>query len=83
MKDARGYLDEKGNVVWNVQSNERAHNIFDVNSACQECKYLPICMGPCPATREKNKGKIECNISDRDTIFSNQIIKYCMISKPL
>jgi len=43
-----GYLNEKGEIIW---KEDKLHNIdakpyFD-NVKCLECKYLPLCGGPC------------------------------------
>ncbi len=84
LEKARGFLDENGNVVWKKEPMERIKNIFESPSDCQDCKYLPICMGPCPAARESYTvdAIIKCNILDRDNFFKNQIMEYCVVSNP-
>ena len=47
-ENSYGYLNEKGEIVW---ADEKLHNIdskpyFD-NKKCMECKFLPLCGGPC------------------------------------
>lgn len=43
-----GYLNEKGEVIWDDEKllNIDSKPYFD-NKKCLECKYLPICGGPC------------------------------------
>ena len=43
-----GYLNEKGEIIWDDKKlfNIDSKPYFD-NDLCLECKYLPLCGGPC------------------------------------
>lgn len=80
--EARGYINDDGVIVWNKKPSEKSNNIFETKSDCIKCKYLPICMGPCPAAREnvENDGFIRCNVKDRDNFFKRHVVQFCRIS---
>lgn len=73
----RGYLDETGNIVWKQIPTECNTNVFDVKGDCTICKFLPICMGPCPESRRKFDGILRCQMEDKQLHFQNAIKRYC------
>lgn len=80
IEEARGFIDDNGKIVWNSGQLNRKYNIFESNSECRNCKYLPICMGPCPAAREMDLvDEIKCNVTDKDNYFKSKILQYCSL----
>lgn len=81
IKKARGYLSNNGDVVWNSTPQELLLTVFSNNSECRLCKYLPLCMGPCPAKREglSKDDALRCNVKNRDEFFNKTVIDYCLI----
>ena len=73
---ARGYLNDEGDIVWQKVPTERENTIFSLKSDCQTCKYLPICMGPCPALREGVLTSIKCMIKNPDEYFRKEIEQF-------
>lgn len=53
-KEAKGKLNDNGDIIWKTTHEYYNNNIFTKKNKCQKCKYLPICMGPCPLCRERN-----------------------------
>lgn len=66
------YLDEFGNIC-NLRD---VNDIFSCikNSKCRDCKYLPICMGPCLKSRNE---KTKCVLKIVDSTFEESIMNYC------
>ena len=81
IKKARGYLSDNGDVVWKSTPHEHLITVFSNNSECRSCKYLPLCMGPCPAKKEElsKDDELRCNVKNRDEFFSRAVIDYCRI----
>jgi len=79
---ARGFLSDEGDIIWNETLLDKNINIFDSESECKTCRFLPICMGPCPASRESyiNDSCIKCNIQNKEQAFKNDIIDYCQLT---
>lgn len=69
--DSPGRLTENGSIEWiEDMSKYYEPHIFDSKQKeCCDCKYLPICWGPCVAKREdmlRNTGFIKCHYTSRD-----------------
>jgi uncharacterized protein len=82
-KDSLGYLDENGIIQWHIKNFENIYykSLFN-NSECLKCKYLPICMGPCPKKYEINKFRTPnfyCN-RQKTGLFKieDSILNYCI-----
>jgi len=77
-----GYIAENGSIKWKMNNFEERYysqNLFE-NRTCRKCKYLPICMGPCPRSFEDNgfkKPKFRCHSRMNDTKFEDSIITFC------
>jgi uncharacterized protein len=58
-ENARGKLNSSGEIIWNAPLSYYEENIFTQKEKypCSKCKYLPLCMGPCPSRRDKGFGK--------------------------
>lgn len=83
--DSLGYLDDDGIIQWHIKDFERIYHkpLFD-NEHCLQCKYLPICMGPCTRRYEENKLKIPKFVCVRDKVnglkFEDSLMYYCINS---
>ncbi|MDR1116597.1 MAG: radical SAM protein [Tannerella sp.] len=81
-KDSLGHLDENGIIQWHVKDFETVYYkpLFE-NEKCLQCKYLPICMGPCPKRLENNGLKTPDFICHRGKIngfeFEDSMLNYC------
>lgn len=80
LSNARGYLNDEGRIVWRKIPTERKNTIFSIESDCRTCKYLPICMGPCPALREGNVAYIKCMINNPEEYFRNEIMQFVSLN---
>lgn len=82
MEDANGVLTDTGEIIWTLPNAFESHLALSNNSECVNCKYLPFCMGPCPAKRTDmlaSSGKITCQYpeSDKERIVRDFILRYC------
>lgn len=79
-ENARGKLNENGSIIWKTFPSYYKENIFTqkYKYACSTCKYLPLCMGPCPSRRDKGFGKhmVTCNFNDPKKTHEEFIIQY-------
>lgn len=60
---------ENGNVEWVSDISSHKTILEYEYCECKDCKYLPLCWGPCTAKREtmlKEQGKIVCQFDDKD-----------------
>jgi uncharacterized protein len=79
---AKGRLSDDGSLEWTKDFLEnKIDTPFFENQMCLSCKYLPICMGPCP----QNNGMIKidlthlkCHKSQVDTLHNDDILRYCI-----
>lgn len=57
---AEGRLEDNGSILWNEEKlNKRlAIHTFD-NPQCRECKFLPLCWGPCNQKQLENGSEKE------------------------
>lgn len=56
---ADGEIQSDGSILWKEEQVQKRINIntFD-NSMCRQCKFLPLCWGPC------NQKQLESNVDD-------------------
>lgn len=80
LQNTRGRFNDKGDIIWKEVPKERINNIFTIESECISCKYLPICMGPCPASREGKIRKIKCLFKNPKEYFKNEIKQYVILT---
>ena len=82
ISETRGFITESGDIMWEPEPTETKTNIFNYSSECVDCRYLPLCMGPCPANRASMPhDKICCYYEDRDQIFLNDIKNFVIITR--
>jgi uncharacterized protein len=85
-KDSLGYLDENGIIQWYIKDFEDIYYkpLFD-NKECLQCKYLPVCMGPCTKRFEKNRLKTPDFYCSQGIIngfkFEDSMLNYCKESQ--
>lgn len=76
----RGNIGENGEIVWDKEISFVNNTIFtDNHTECIQCRYLPICYGPCPRERDKvDEGKpLKCRYQDAEKLWNHYIIHYC------
>lgn len=73
-----GMLMEDGTVKWDKEIEDYHPRLFvSGQKECMECKYLPICFGPCAPKRadKLSKGEdIKCIFEDKDKEMAETII---------
>lgn len=71
-------LDENGNAdLGDYEGRLRLRILDGTQSECDQCRFLPICWGPCVAKREdmlKNHGKILCQVADPEADLTANIL---------
>ncbi len=79
MSAARGYLGDSGEIVWNTDYPYQTQSILDDAVSCSQCKYLPICWGPCPKMRDEmimKTGTVQCAFDDKEKKINKYIDSY-------
>ena len=80
INNLRGFLDNKGNIVWREKPIFHSYDLFDDNCICGNCVYYPLCYCGCPVAREEEKivdNKIICGHYGDYSIFKLRIQDYC------
>ena len=76
-----GVLEADGTIHYPDYYNYSDANIvLDAGSDCRECKYLPMCWGPCSMKRPKFIGedkKVRCNLIDKEAEMQYSIVSLC------
>lgn len=75
-----GRLMPDGTVAWPTKIN-CGKPAFETESApCLQCRYHPICGGPCPAKRQRmleHSGRITCQLQNPEKEMSENIRRIC------
>lgn len=71
-RDAKGILGEDGSIVWNDDFDTKCSQATFEVEECLKCKFLPVCMGPCP--RNYLSGRTQCKYDYGDTSISHDIL---------
>lgn len=64
-----GMLKENGDIEWISDISAHRSILEYENCECKDCRFLPICWGPCTAKREdmlNKNGKIVCQFADKE-----------------
>ena len=63
-----GQLQPDGTIQWDEEKLKRRMDIVTYdNDMCRECKFLPLCWGPCCQKQmESNGGNLECYCQKRN-----------------
>lgn len=80
LNETRGELSNDGHIIWFKSQPEYQNTIFSTNNICLKCKYLPLCMGPCPVKRKlflESGEPYKCIITNKRLYFSNIITGFC------
>jgi uncharacterized protein len=72
-KNKEGYLDEKGNIIWNSRHQFRIDNRYS-NELCVKCSILPICGGGCSQMPLDYKGEAYCINKCDDKMKQDKVI---------
>ena len=77
-----GILMDDGTVAWDRDMSEiyRPHIFEDIQKDCRECRYLPVCWGPCVVKRERmlsTRGNIGCIYDNPDKEVKELITNGC------
>ena len=79
-ENTRGKLNSNGEIVWNSPLHHYEKNIFTENKKypCTKCKYLPLCMGPCPARRDKGypNNVFKCKFNNPKKTFEEVVRRH-------
>ena len=79
-KKSRGKLNEDGSITWKSYPSYYKNSIFAKKEEypCYKCKYLPLCMGPCPSIRDKGfeKNMSKCNFKNPKKTHNEAIVHY-------
>lgn len=73
---ANGFINDNGDVEWNLESESVISFLEKATSECHDCKYLPLCWGPCIAKRNKahnDNRHVVCQYTDKDSEMANLI----------
>lgn len=77
-KASVGYLNEKGEPVWNENYYKYTRQpIFD-NPKCRECKYVPVCLGTCSQKFVENGTDAimaECNPEEWEESMQEELLQ--------
>lgn len=72
-----GHINEYGDIVWKDKKLKKIDEIANFeNPVCLDCKFLPLCGGPCFAKRlqMEQAGKYFCPMTKMDTDIDQFII---------
>jgi uncharacterized protein len=71
-----GEILEDGTFKWNVASGYDIP-VFEQNgSQCKDCRYLPVCWGPCASVRNKqlcNGSQVKCCHADVESVMADNL----------
>lgn len=76
ISNTKGRITPNGDIFWDKGAKECHTPVFLMQSECSDCRYLPICWGPCEIKREdmlQNKGIISCYINDKDSYMAEMV----------
>ena len=81
-ENCRGRINTNGQIVWSELPLFFSHTVVSHQNECTNCKYLPLCYGPCPVERDracKNNSPLKCRFSDKYKVWKYRIYNYCRI----
>lgn len=77
LENSLGYINENGEIIWKEEKFKKIDKTanFD-NPVCLDCKFLPLCGGPCFTKRIQMElsGKYFCPMTKMDTDIDRFII---------
>ena len=70
-----------GDIIWPEMQLHHKSVVDIPDCECIECRYLPLCWGPCVSKRKvmySGNSKVECMYSDRDKDMAKLITSACI-----
>lgn len=55
-----GTMNPTGRISWDMTKLCRYQGYSPLEDECEDCVYLPLCMGPCPQSYMENGFKVNC-----------------------
>ena len=78
----RGDISDDGEIKWKENISFLDKTIFNTDSDCLQCKYLPICYGPCPRERDRKNSLVSkwtCRYGNNPSkVLDLNILHYCL-----
>ena len=70
-----GKLQEDGHIVWDEKKLSRLYGYSPLeNSTCEQCEYLPICMGQCPQNYMESGHTMTCVYKNMERNMKDRIV---------
>lgn len=70
-----GKLQEDGHIVWDEKKLSRLYGYSPLeNSTCEQCEYLPICMGQCPQNYMESGHTMTCVYKNMERNIKDRIV---------
>ncbi len=70
-----GKLQEDGQIVWYEKKISRLYGYSPLeHPTCEQCEYLPICMGQCPQNYMESEHTMECVYEKKERNINDRII---------
>ena len=76
-----GTMTPAGDIIWPEMQLHHKSVVDIPDCECIECRYLPLCWGPCVSKRKvmySGNSKVECMYSDRDKDMAKLITSACI-----
>lgn len=71
-----GRITADGDIIWEGDISSHLGIMDNEKSECNNCRYLPMCWGPCSSKRKgmlMNEGLIRCQFADKEREMGNSI----------
>lgn len=76
-KDSVGILQSNGSIQWNEAKISKLYGFSPMeNKKCMDCKYLPLCLGPCPQHYMESNYNVDCILINMERSIENRIIDF-------
>ncbi len=74
-KDCMGQLERDGTILWNEARTSRLYGFSPLeDEKCKKCKFLPLCMGPCPKHYMNSGYKVNCVLDGSERKIEDRIV---------
>lgn len=69
-----GKLQKDGSIVWDERKISRLYGYAPLEKPeCEQCDYLPVCMGPCPQNYMEAGYKVHCVYKNKERSINDRI----------
>lgn len=75
-EDREGIITSDGDIQWVGNIAAHAGIMDQKNCECTDCRYVPVCWGPCVAKREKmlnEDGRVKCQFEDKEAFVADMV----------